>query len=102
MVIAQGIKNDMLIAAQNRSSMPKKSIYMVPVNVTDNNAAIAEMTAVCRTGDKLDIVVFMKTSNSGHILNGCADEWLTRWSDLAGILFGSGAVPAGDRHLARR
>lgn len=79
MVIAQGIMSDMLIAAQNRSSIPKNRRYIVPVNVTDNNAAIAEMIAVCRIGDKLEMVVFMKSVNSGDILNGCADEWLTRW-----------------------
>ena len=71
--------NDMLIAGQNLLSIPKNRKYIVPVNVTDNNAAIAEITAVCRMGDKLEMVLFMNLFHSEERLNGCAEAWLTRW-----------------------
>jgi hypothetical protein len=96
-VIAQGIKNAMLIAGQNRSSIPKNRKYTAPVNMTDTNAAIAEMTAVCRTGDKLEIVVFMKLSDSGDILNGRADAWLTRWYEIVTNWSNYGPHPVNNR-----
>jgi hypothetical protein len=87
----------MLIAGQNRSSIPKNRKYIAPVNVTDTNAAIAEMMAVCRTGDKLDIVVFMKLSDSGEILNGGADAWLTRWYGIVANWSNFRPHPANNR-----
>ena len=78
-MIAQGIMIDMFNAGQNRSSIPKNKRYSDPVKVNDNNTAIAEIIAVCRIGDKLDMFVFIKRFSSGNRLNGYADAWLTRW-----------------------
>ena len=66
----------MLTADQNRLSKPKNTRYALPVSVTDNNAAIAEIIAVCRTGDKLDREDFMTCRHSQEILNSYADAWL--------------------------
>mgnify|MGYP003674407300 CR=1 FL=1 len=77
--MVQGISSAMFIADQNRLSIPKNIRYAAPVNVTDNNAAIAERIAVCRIGVKLDKEDFMTCCDSGHRLHSCANQWLISW-----------------------
>tara|TARA_R110000824_G_scaffold281102_5_gene469381 strand:+ start:372 stop:635 length:264 start_codon:yes stop_codon:yes gene_type:complete len=85
---------DIFIDGQNRSSIPKNMRYSAPVNVNDNSTAIAEMMAVCRIGDKFDIVTFMNLFIGGDRLNGYADAWLIGWYELASNISKNGPFPS--------